>query len=289
MKIALGLPIAAPPEELPEWAKWAEYYGFSTVCLLDRLVYDNPEPLITLSALAGATSRIRLQTNILLAPLRETALLTKQAATLDRLTGGRLSLGVGVGIRKDDYTAVGQDFHRRGARLDEQLAAMRATWSGEPSRSGEPFAGPAPIGGGPELLIGGFKPATHRRIARFGDGYISSGPTAAVAEQQFRSVEKEWRNEGREGRPRFLAQVDFALGDEAELATGRQNMRAYYEAVQPYTDQIVNGLVVDVAELRETARSYADVGVDELVLYSWGHKLSAMDPLVALVAECQAW
>ncbi|MGI5171074.1 LLM class flavin-dependent oxidoreductase [Spirillospora sp. CA-253888] len=289
MKIALGLPIAAPPDRLPEWALWAEHHRFATLCLLDRLVYDNPEPLVTLSALAGATSRIRLQTNVLLAPVRDTALLTKQAATLDRLSGGRFSLGVGIGIRKDDYLAAGQDFHRRGARLDQQLAAMRGAWAGRPPAGDGPFIGPAPAGGGPELLVGGFRPTAHRRVARFGDGYISSGPTAAVAEQQFRSVEKEWRNEGREGRPRLLAQVDFALGDASVVVAARQNMRAYYEAVQPYTDQIVGGLVVDAAELRRVARSYADAGVDELVLYSWGHDLGALDRLPGLVTECGTW
>lgn len=279
MKIALGLPISVPPEELPAWARKAEDRGFATVCLLDRLRYGNPEPLVTLAALAGATTQIRLQTNILLAPVRETALLTKQAVTLDRISGGRLSLGVGVGIREDDYTTVGANFHRRGTRLDEQLAAMRESWSG-----GEAL-GPEPVSGGPELLIGGFRPAAHRRAARLGDGYISSGPTPANARRQFRSVEEEWGRARRAGRPRLLAQVDFALGGED---AARHDMRAYYEAVQPYTDRIVGGLVTDLGELRRVTRSYADIGVDELVLYSWGSDIAAVDRLRELVTETRS-
>ncbi|MEU8661273.1 LLM class flavin-dependent oxidoreductase, partial [Actinoplanes philippinensis] len=100
MDIGLGLPVGAP-EQLLDWARAAEAHGFSTLALLDRLTYHNPEPLTALAVLAGATRRVRLQTEVLLAPLRETALLAKQVATLDRMSGGRFVLGVGIGGRDD--------------------------------------------------------------------------------------------------------------------------------------------------------------------------------------------
>lgn len=98
MKIGLGLPVD-DPDVLLDWARRADAGPFSTLGLLDRLAWPNPEPLVTLAVLAGATHRIRLQTEVLLAPLRGTALLGSQAATLDRLSGGRFTLGLGIGGR----------------------------------------------------------------------------------------------------------------------------------------------------------------------------------------------
>jgi alkanesulfonate monooxygenase SsuD/methylene tetrahydromethanopterin reductase-like flavin-dependent oxidoreductase (luciferase family) len=106
MQLGLGLPISNP--RLPtEWAIRAESCGFDTLALLDRLTYHNPQPLVALSVIAGATSRIRLQTEILLGPLPATALLAKQIATLDVMSGGRFTLGIGIGGREDDHAAAG--------------------------------------------------------------------------------------------------------------------------------------------------------------------------------------
>src|SRR5580700_7542188 len=133
MNIGLGLPIS-DPAVLLDWARRADAGPFTTLGLLDRLVYDNPEPLVTLAALAAVTTRIRVQTEVLLAPLRQPALLAKQTATLDRLSGGRLTLGLGVGDarRRDDFAAASTDPRTRGRRLDEQVAVLRRVWSGQP-------------------------------------------------------------------------------------------------------------------------------------------------------------
>ncbi|MFI6734643.1 LLM class flavin-dependent oxidoreductase [Nonomuraea sp. NPDC050451] len=174
MNVGLGLPIS-DPAALLDWARRADAGPFTTLGLLDRLVYDNPEPLIALALVAGATTRVRVQTEVLLAPLREPALLAKQAATLDRISGGRLVLGLGVGGREDDHLVAGTDIRTRGRRLDEQMAVMRRLWSGEPYGDGAGMIGPLPARqGGPEVLFGGFQPAALARVARWGDGFLAA-------------------------------------------------------------------------------------------------------------------
>ncbi|WOX13368.1 LLM class flavin-dependent oxidoreductase [Streptomyces sp. N50] len=134
-----------------------------------------PDPLVLLAAIAGATRRIGLVTSILVLPLYNPLILAHQAATLDRLSKGRFTLGVGTGWDTAEYAAVGVPFAGRGRRTDEQLAVVRQLWRGE---------GPARLGvlprteGGPPVWIGGQSDAALRRALRFGDAWHGSGVDA---------------------------------------------------------------------------------------------------------------
>src|ERR1051326_3681508 len=135
MDIGIGLPNTVPGTEgrrLVDWAKDAEEAGVSALGTIGRIVYPNYEELISLAAAAAVTSRIRLTTSVLLAPLyANTALFAKQAASLDRLSGGRLVLGLGLGGRDDDFAASGVGTQGRGRRLEEQGAMMKRGGCGE--------------------------------------------------------------------------------------------------------------------------------------------------------------
>src|SRR5215472_5775647 len=155
MQIGIGLPGTIPGvqgEFIIDWARRAESGPFSSLATLDRLVYPNYEALITLAAVAGVTQRVRVMTTVLIAPLRSPAMLAKQAASLDALSGGRLTLGLGVGGREDDYEVAGEPFHLRGSHFDEQLSLMRRVWAGETRLPGVPSLSRAQR---PEVLIGG--------------------------------------------------------------------------------------------------------------------------------------
>ena len=127
MKIGLGLPNVIPGTEgrrLVGWAQRAEELGFDSLGVIDRVVYDSYEPLLALAMAAAVTERIELVTNVVIAPLRNTGMLAKQAASLDRASGGRLTLGLALGARDDDFVACGLPSRERGRMLDAQLGEL---------------------------------------------------------------------------------------------------------------------------------------------------------------------
>ena len=217
MEVGIGLPSTIPGverDQLLEWARRAEARGFSSLGTIDRLVYSNYEPLIALTAAAAVTERIRLATNILIAPYRANgALVAKQAASLDRLSNGRLVLGAAVGGREDDYVAAGVDFHSRGRIFDAMLAQWERIWAGE--TFGYAGAIGPPPAGGPRLVIGGQADATYVRAARYGEGWIMGGGTPDMFRAGAEKMRTAWEAAGREGAPRNMAIAYYSLGGGA--------------------------------------------------------------------------
>lgn len=138
-----------------------------------------PDPLVWLAFAAAVTSRIKLGTGIAILPQRNPLIAAKEVATVDRLSGGRVLLGVGAGWLKEEFEALGVPFERRGQRLDEHIGAMRALWAGEKaSYDGELVnfrdctMSPRPAGGSVPIHIGGHSEAAARRAGRIGDGFF---------------------------------------------------------------------------------------------------------------------
>jgi alkanesulfonate monooxygenase SsuD/methylene tetrahydromethanopterin reductase-like flavin-dependent oxidoreductase (luciferase family) len=248
--VGIGLASTIPDTEgrtLVDWAKAAEEAGFSTLGTIGRLVYLNYEELIALSAAAAVTSRIRLTTSVLLAPLySNAALLAKQAASLDRLSGGRLVLGLAVGGRDDDFTASGVSMHGRGRRLEEQVAIMKRVWSGEEFGTAGGI-GPEPARpGGPEIILGGTTEASFTRVARIADGWIMGGGAPDMFAQRAADVDRAWHEARRPGRPRKLTLAYFALGPDAR-AQADGYLQHYYGWLGDIANMIAAGAAVMLA------------------------------------------
>jgi|SRR4051795_13376562 alkanesulfonate monooxygenase SsuD/methylene tetrahydromethanopterin reductase-like flavin-dependent oxidoreductase (luciferase family) len=284
MDIGIGLPNTVPGVDgrrLVDWARDAEQAGFSTLGTIGRLVYPNYEELIALSAAAAVTSRIRLTTSVLLAPLyANTALFAKQAASLDRLSGGRLVLGLGLGGRDDDYAASALPTEGKGRRLDQQLAEMKRIWSGE--HYGYAGAiGPEPVRrGGPELILGGNAEASFRRVALLGDGWIMGGGTPDMFAQAGAQVDRAWAEAGRPGRPRKLSLAYFALGPEARGHADNYLLH-YYNWLGDVARQIAAGAAVSTEMAQGYAAAFEAAGCDELIFVP----ATASPDQVTLLAE----
>lgn len=287
MDIGIGLPNTVPDTEgrtLIDWARHAEEAGFSTLGTIGRLVYPNYEELVALSAAAAVTSQIRLTTGVLLAPLyTNSALFAKQAASLDRLSGGRLVLGLGLGGREDDFAASGVSTQGRGRRLEEQIAMMKRVWSGE--EFGYTGAiGPEPARrGGPEIILGGATEATFDRVARIADGWIMGGGTPDMFAQAAAGVDQAWQEAGRAGRPRKLTLAYFGLGPEAR-SQAEGYLLHYYGWLGDIANMIAGGAAVSPEMVKSYIAAFEASGCDEIIFVPTASRLDQVSLLADAIA-----
>ena len=286
MDVGIGLPATIPGVKgsaIVEWAVKSDAGPFSSLSVLDRLVYPNFESMVALGAAAAVTSRIGLMTSILLAPLRSGAMLAKQAASVDAISGGRLTLGLGIGGRPDDFVAGESDVRTRGRRFEEQLATMRRIWSGDSySDDAGPIGPPPAQPGGPDILIGANSPVAMARIARWGDGFIAAGGDPNIARDSYETVLKGWADAGREGRPRFVAAAYFALGPDAATSV-ESYIHDYYGFMPELAGMIASAAPSTPERVRAVLDSYASVGVDEFLLWPCNPGLDQVDRLADIV------
>ena len=253
MKIGLIYPqteFGSDPAAIHDYAQLAEELGFSHIEAYDHVLGANPdrpggwkgpytfhhtfmEPLTLFSYMAAFTERLQFTTGIVILPQRQTVLFAKQAATLDVLSNGRLRVGVGLGWNQVEYTALNDDFHTRGKRLEEQVAVLRQLWT-QPlvNFSGRwhtiPDAGlnPLPVQRPIPLWFGGTAEAALKRIARLADGWIIS--TTRTVADVLPSLELINRTLAEAGR----ARSDFGL--EARLVYGEGDPKVWRNLIQEW-------------------------------------------------------
>lgn len=287
MDVGMGLPSTLPGvtgADTLEWARRVEAGPFAGVHINDRLLYSNLEAIVTLSAVAAVTKRIGLMTSVILSPTRNAGILAKQAATLDVISNGRFTLGLGVGMRRDDFDAAPEPFAQRGRKFEQQLATLKRAWSGEPMGDGLNPLGPKPIRpGGPQLLIGARTPNAIARAGKWADGFISGGGPPQEAREAFDLVEATWRDEGRSGKPRFVAGAYFAIGD-GQPEQGAAWIRDYYGFAPPMAEGIVKGVLTSEQAIRDAMQAFADIGVDLFNLSPTTAAVEQLEVVAGLVA-----
>lgn len=284
MKIGISIPSdLTAPDDLFAWVKRVDTGPFSTLSILDRVVYSNTEPLITLATAASISTRVGLMTEVLLAPLRNTTILAKEAASLDALSKGRLTLGLGIGGRQDDFLATGAEYKRRGKYLEEQLHQMRQIWSGQALNDNVGPIGPRPVQtGGPKILLGGFSPQAIQRVGHYADGFITAMDDAEHINQIFRSVEQAWQAAGRAGKPYLVAQIDIAL-EAPDGGQGRKSLLNYYAVTPPYDQYKSAALRTTEQQLRDAIHTVEQLGADEVIFFTWSTNIDQVDRIADLI------
>ncbi len=269
MDVGIGIPNTvqgATGAQLLDWARRAEAAGFSSLSTIGAVSFPGYEELTVFAAAGAVTERIRFLPNVLIAPARSTAELAKQAASVDQLTGGRLTLGLGIGWRETDYRLTGRDFGDRGQRFDQQLRDLQAAWAGEPLLDGTKPVGPPTVQQpGVPLVIGGTAEASIRRVVEFGSGWTAGGLPPDTVADIAQKVQAAWSEGGREGRARIVALAYFSLGDTLEES--RRYLLDYYELTGKDAAEMIAGSALRSPEaISGAVDAYREAGVDELIL-----------------------
>ncbi|HEY7281633.1 MAG TPA: LLM class flavin-dependent oxidoreductase [Actinomycetota bacterium] len=261
MEIGIGLPTTVPGgTDVVNWSRAAEEGPFASVGVLDRVAYRSLDPFLALAAAAAVTSRVRVVTMVAVGPVRSTALLAKQAASVDQVSGGRLVLGLALGARLEDYEYAGADARNRAARFSEQLAALRDHFEDAD------VCPPPAQDGGPPLLVGGLAGPALWRMARFADGYVHGGGPPRAFARAASDAAAAWVDAERPGRPQLWGQGYFGLGDDDVVDRGAAYLRDYYAFTGPFAEKIAAGNLTTPGAVRDFVRGYEDAGCDHLIL-----------------------
>jgi len=285
MQIGIGIPNSVPGATgsgLLDWARRADKAGFSSLGSIGAVSYPTYEELTLFAAAGAVTERIRFFSNVLITPARSAAELAKQAATVDQLTNGRLTLGLGAGWREADFILNGRDFAGRGAAFDRILVDLHRSWNGEALDEAARPASPPTVQSPIPLMIGGATKATIKRVVDHGIGWTAGGmPPDAVADFG-QKVRDAWMAAGKEGEPRIAALVYFGLGDTEEQS--RNNLLDYYKPMgDEVASMIAGGALRSADAVKGAIAAYEAAGVDELILDPTVPDLDQVDLLADVV------
>ncbi len=276
VQIAMTLPVMEPALDaamLRDWACVIDQGPFSSLCWGERIAFDNPETLTLMGALAAWTDRVRLMTTVIVPQLHDPVMLAKALATGDMLCNGRLTVGIGVGGRVEDYRAVGADPTTQTIRgMAKRVAVMKRVWAGEKITESVLPVGPSPIqAGGPPLLIGTIGPKTVRSAAGWADGLAGTTLDLDLEKQNelFEVARAAWAEAGK-AKPHLNTSFWFALGPVEEARRQvHHHLRHYMNWIpSEYIDAMAptTGFAGSEEELITVLRKFEAVGTDEIQL-----------------------
>ena len=277
---------------LRDWARVVDEGPFSSLCFGERIAFGNPEVLTLLGALAACTDRVPLVTTVVVPQLHDPVLLAKALATGDMLCGGRLTVGIGVGGRREDYLAVGADPALQTMReMARRVAVMRQVWAGEKITDSVLPVGPQPAQeGGPRLLVGTIGPKTLRHAAGWADGLagITLDLDTAKQEELFEVGRAAWAAAGKP-RPHLATSFWFALGDPQSARDQiHRHLRHYMNWIPPeFVDAMAptTGWAGTEDQLAVTLRAFAAIGTTEVHLIPTSSDLDQLHRVADVVAD----
>ena len=290
MKIGVCMPYMTRDydrERILTWAKKIDQGPFDSLSCGERMTGHTFEMNTILTAAAVVTERVRIISSLYVLPMRSAVMTAKEAASLDVISNGRVSVTVGVGGRPNDYRAVGAPFERRHQRMDDQVAQMKQVWRGEPIWDGADEIGPvSPQGANIPLYAGAMGPKAIARAAKWADGiYGTSMAGDREGHQQIFDMAKDaWKVEGRTDKPYLMGSFWYSLAPNAET-----ELKSYVHGYIKYMgDDIANYMAGSMTRhtpdaILEAIENVRAAGADELLLVPATAHYDEVDRLAELV------
>lgn len=293
MKVGICLPYMKRGfnrDQILEWCRRIDQGPFYSISCGERITGYTYEMSVMLATAAAVTERVQINATLYVLPMHNAVWAAKQIATLDVVSGGRMTVTVGVGGRENDYRAVGAGFERRHQRMDEQVAEMRRIWAQQPPFAGVDPVGPQPLqAGGPRILAGVMGPKSMARVARWADGVYAFSLNGEKAEigNLLAMAEEAWKSAGRDNPPYRLGGFWYTLAPEDARSKLQEYVFNYLKIAGDDVARMVaetmtryeSGAIGDALDAME------ELGCEEVFMVPATAELAEIDRLEAIIAK----
>ncbi|HQQ64251.1 MAG TPA: LLM class flavin-dependent oxidoreductase [Pseudomonadales bacterium] len=276
MRIGMTIPFMEPGwnrQTMQQWAVAIDNGPWASLALGERITFINPEFMTSLAACAAWTNRVELISTVSVLTMHNPVLMAKQFATIDVIADGRLTVGVGLGGRREDYEAIGADWgHHRIARLEENVSVLRRIWHGEQVLPrAKRIVEPLPVQtGGPKILAGVIGPKSIAAAARYADGLSGFSFMASLDDirQSFDAFRAAWQAEGRTGKPRLIASFWYGIEQKGKQQMVRHLDRYLNFMPDELARQLapVAGFNGSIEALKNFLQEIESLGADDVIL-----------------------
>lgn len=296
MKIGMTIPFMEPGwtrDSMKQWAQAIDRGPWASVAMGERITFVNPEFMTSLAATAAWTERVELISTISVLTMHNPVLMAKQFATIDVISNGRLTVGVGTGGRIEDYQSIGADWNNhRMAKLEENAQIMRRVWSGDKTVLPKALriVEPLPVqSGGPKILVGAIGPKSIAAAARYADGLSGFSMLASLNDikQSFEQFTAEWQAAGRKGKPRLITSFWYGLEQKGKEAMEMHLTRYMNFMPKELSSYLIpnSGFRGSVTELKDFLDEIRKLGADDVILVPTNTSLDEINKLANTLFE----
>lgn len=290
MRIGMTIPFMEPGWNRATMRQWAETIDkgpWASLAMGERITFVNPEFMTSMAACAAWTERVELISTVSVLTMHNPVLMAKQFATIDVVSNGRLTIGVGTGGRREDYESIGADWgNHRIAKLEENAQILRRVWRGDETvlPNALRIVEPLPVqAGGPKILAGAIGPKSIAAAARYADGLSGFSMLVSLDDirQSFDQFRAAWADAGRAGNPRLIASFWYGLEQR-----GKEQMMRHLERYMNFMPASISSQLVphagfngSVPELKDFLAQVRELGADDVILVPTSKDLGEIEQL----------